>query len=147
MVRCTWSASFLRCSRSPTATTYLPTQFGIKIVTATYYSSDCKNSLQAVINRTRQAVVSANVQCIIPYNLMHISSSSPELLTCFISHDLKIQDDGSRHLVLSGWEFDHSGVLIVWNLCSVPNLVQISVIVTEIDALMLKTFIWWRHGN
>ena len=31
----------------------------------------------------------------------------------FISHDLKIQDDGSRHLVFSGWEFDHSGVLIV----------------------------------
>jgi len=27
----------------------------------------------------------------------------------------------------------------VWNLRSVPNLVQISVIVTEIDALMLKT--------
>ena len=68
---------------------------------------------------------------------MHISSSSPELLTFFfISHDLKIQDDGSRHLVfsVSGWEFDHSGVLIVWHLCSVPNLVQTSVIVTEIDA-------------
>ena len=28
-----------------------------------------------------------------------------------------------------------------------PNLVQISVIVTEIDAHMLKTFIWWRHAN
>ena len=28
-----------------------------------------------------------------------------------------------------------------FNLRSVPNLVQISVIVTEIDALMLKTFI------
>ena len=35
----------------------------------------------------------------------------------------------------------HSDVLIVWHLCSVPNLVQISVIVTEIDALILKTFI------
>jgi len=32
------------------------------------------------------------------------------------------------------YEFDHSGVLIVWYLSSVPNLVQISVIVTEIDA-------------
>jgi len=31
--------------------------------------------------------------------------------------------------------------LIVWYLCSVPNLVQISVIVTEIDADMLQTFI------
>ena len=36
-----WSASFLRCSRSRTATT----KFGIKVVTATYYSSDCENSL------------------------------------------------------------------------------------------------------
>jgi len=32
-------------------------------------------------------------------------------------------------------EFGHSGVLIVWYLCSVPNLAQISVTVTEIDAL------------
>jgi len=31
--------------------------------------------------------------------------------------------------------------LTVWYLCSVPNLVQIYVIVTEIDALMLLTFI------
>ena len=38
---CTWSASFLRCSRSPTAIT----KFGIKGVTATYYSSDCEKSL------------------------------------------------------------------------------------------------------
>jgi len=38
-------------------------------------------------------------------------------------------------------EFGHSGMLIVWYLCSVPNLVQISVIVTEIDALILQTFI------
>jgi len=31
--------------------------------------------------------------------------------------------------------------LIVWYLISVPNLVQIYVIVTEIDALMILTFI------
>ena len=37
--------------------------------------------------------------------------------------------------------FGHSGVLIVWYLCSVRNLVQISVIVTEIDALSLQKFI------
>ena len=37
-------------------------------------------------------------------------------------------------------EFGYSGVLIVWYLCSVPNLVQISVTVTEIDALILQTF-------
>jgi len=38
-------------------------------------------------------------------------------------------------------EFDLSCVLLVWYLCSVPKLVQISVIVTEINALMLQTFI------
>ena len=27
------------------------------------------------------------------------------------------------------------------------KMVQISVIVTEIDAHMLQTFIWWRHTN
>jgi len=44
-------------------------------------------------------------------------------------------------LVFMLCEFGHSDVLIVWHLCSVLNLVQISVIVTEIDALMFKTFI------
>ena len=32
-------------------------------------------------------------------------------------------------------------------LSFVPTLVQISVIVIEIDALILQTFIWWRHTN
>jgi len=41
--------------------------------------------------------------------------------------------------IFSLWEFGHSGVLIVWYLCYVPNLVQISVIVTEIDTYMLQT--------
>jgi len=49
--------------------------------------------------------------------------------------------------VFSICEFGHSGVLIVWYLCSVPTLVKISVIVTEIDAHMLQSFIWWRHAN
>ena len=44
-------------------------------------------------------------------------------------------------------EFGHSGVLIVWYLCCVPNLVQISVTVTEIDALILQTLIRWLHAN
>jgi len=35
--------------------------------------------------------------------------------------------------IFSLCEFGHSGVLIMWYLCSVPNLVQISVIFTEID--------------
>ena len=74
--------------------------------------------------------------------MMQISPSIPELLTFFfISHNLKIQVGGSQHLVFLGCEFDHSGVLTVWYLRSVPNLVQVSVIVIEIDALMLKTFI------
>ena len=38
-------------------------------------------------------------------------------------------------------EFDHSGVLIVWYLCSVPNLVQICALITERDTLTLQTFI------
>jgi len=38
-------------------------------------------------------------------------------------------------------EFDHLGVLTVWYLCSVPNWVNIPALVTEIDALMLQTFI------
>ena len=49
--------------------------------------------------------------------------------------------------IFSLCEFGHSGVLAVWYLCSVPNVVQISVIVTEIDTHMLQTFIWWRHAN
>jgi len=80
---------------------------------------------------------------------MHISLSSPELLKFFFSHNLKIQDGGNRHLGFSGFildflglcEFGHSGVLMVWYLCSVPNLVQISAIVIEIDALIFQTFI------
>ena len=38
-------------------------------------------------------------------------------------------------------EFGYSGVLTVWYLCTVPNLVKIYALVTEIDALMLQTFI------
>jgi len=50
-----------------------------------------------------------------------------------VRHFSEIQDGGR--------EFGHSGVLIVWYLCCVAHLVQISVIVTEIDALVLQTFI------
>ena len=39
-------------------------------------------------------------------------------------------------------------MLIVWYLCSVPNLVQISVIVTEIDARELTSgFEFWSCGH
>ena len=38
-------------------------------------------------------------------------------------------------------EFGYSGVLTVWYLCSVPNWVKIYALATDIDALMLQTFI------
>ena len=64
---------------------------------------------------------------------IYLYLSSPELLTFFQN---------------SRWrpcEFGHSGVLIVWYLCSVRSLVQISVIVTEIVGLMLQTLIHHHH--
>ena len=72
-----------------------------------------------------------------------ISLSSPKLSTFF---------PNSRWRPPPSWifslcEFGHSCVLIVWYLCSVPNLVQIPVIVTEIDAHMLRNLFWWRHAN
>ena len=73
----------------------------------------------------------------LPINLMQIYLSSPELLTIF-------RNPGWRQppsWIFSLCEFGHSGVLTVWYLWSVPNLVQIYVIVTEIDALMFLTFI------
>ena len=66
----------------------------------------------------------------LPINFCANSSlSNSELLTFS-----EIQDGDRRHLGFSVCQFGHSGVLVVWYLCSVPNLVQISVIVTEIDA-------------
>jgi len=72
-----------------------------------------------------------------------ISLSSPKLLTFFRNSRWRPPPSW----IFSLCEFGHSGVLVVWYLCSVPNLVQISVIVTEIDAHLLQTFIWWRHAN
>ena len=73
----------------------------------------------------------------------NISLSSPELLAFFRN---------SRWRPPPSWifrlcEFGYSGVLTAWYLCSVPNWVKIYALVTEIDALMLQTFIWWRHAN
>ena len=62
-------------------------------------------------------------------------------------HFSKIKDGGRRHLGFSIYVNLAIPALIVYYLCSVPNLVQMSVIVTEIDAHMLQTFIWWRHAN
>ena len=72
-----------------------------------------------------------------------ISLSSPELLLFFRNSRWRPQPSWIFRLC----EFGHSGVLIVWYLCSVPNLGQIFVIVTEIDTFMFLAFIWWRHVN
>jgi len=57
-------------------------------------------------------------------------------------HFSEFQDGGRRHVGFSSYgNLEHSGVLIMWRLSCVPNMVQ------EIDALMLQTFIWWRHAN
>ena len=74
------------------------------------------------------------------YFFFKISLSSPKLLTFFRNSRWR----PSPSWIFSLYEFGHSSVLVVWYLCCVPNLVQISVIVTEIDAHMLQTFIWWR---
>ena len=66
-----------------------------------------------------------------------ISLSSPKLLTFFRNSRWRPPPSW----IFSSCKFGQSGVLLVWYLCSVPNLVQISVIVTEIDAHMLQTFI------
>ena len=69
--------------------------------------------------------------------------SSPKLLTFFRNSRWR----PTPSWIFSLCKFGHSVVLVVWYLCSVSNLVQISLIVTEIDAHMLQTFIWWRHAN
>jgi len=69
---------------------------------------------------------------------MQIFLSSPELLTFIFSHNLKIQDGDDRHLGVSGYV---NLTIPAWYLSSVPNLVQLCVIVTEIDALTILTFI------
>jgi len=85
-------------------------------------------------------VISAWPWCIFPYNLVQISLSSAELLTFFRN---------SRWRPQSSWiftlcEFGHTSVYIVWYLCSVPNFVQISVVVTEmLHAEMHRCF---RHS-
>ena len=142
---------------APVTQQALSTKFGtgIKVVTATYCSSDCKNSLygNSLYYRTSRDQ---------PYKLLYklMSSALFRKIWCvylhpvrsywhfFISHNLKIQNGGSRHLAFWGCEFDHSLQRVdsvKFEICT--KFCSNNVIVTEIDALMLKTFIWWRHGN
>jgi len=75
-------------------------------------------------------VISAWSWCIFHIIWCKISLSSPKLLTFFRNPRWRP--------IFSLCEFDHTNVLIVQYLCSVLNLLQISVIVTEIDAHMLQ---------
>ena len=124
----------------------LPTKFGIKVVTATYCSLDCKNSLYYRTSRDQ------------PHKLLYklMSSALFRKIWCIYLYPVRrywhfseIQDGGRRHLawIFRLCEFGYSDVLKVWYLCSVPNWVKIYALVTEIDVLMLQTFIWWRHAN
>jgi len=65
-----------------------------------------------------------------------ISLSSPKLLTFFRNPRWRPPPS----LIFSLCEFGHSGVLIVWYLCSIPNFVQISVIVTEMHICFRPSF-------
>jgi len=79
---------------------------------------------------------------------------SPELLTFLWNSRWRLPPSW----IISWCEFGHSGVLIVWYLCSVQNLVQISVIVTDrhtyASDLHLMTsrqwtsgFVFWKRGH
>ena len=66
----------------------------------------------------------------LPIKFDAMSLSSPELLTFFRNWRWRPPPS----LISRLCEFGHPYVLIMWYLCFVPNLVQISDIVTEIDA-------------
>jgi len=73
----------------------------------------------------------------LPINFVQIALSNSELMTFS-----EIQNGGHRHIGFSSHvNLAHSVMLKVWCLSSISNLLQISVIVTEIDALILYTFI------
>ena len=80
-----------------------------------------------------------------------ISMTSADILTQFGTehkyHTVNTPEWPNSHNLFRLCKFGHSGVVTVWYLCSVPNWVKISALVTEIDALMLQTLIWWRHAN
>jgi len=58
---------------------------------------------------------------------------------------IEIQDGGRRHLGFS--VYVNLAIPACWQCCYVPNLVQIPALVTEIDAHMPQTSIWWRHAK
>ena len=77
-------------------------------------------------------IISASPWCIFPYNLVQIFY--PVWSYWHFFRNSRWRPPPSW--IFSLCEFSHSGVLMVWFLSSVPNLVQLSVVVTEIDALV-----------
>ena len=76
----------------------LPAKFGIKVVTATYYSSDCKNSLYyrtsrdqpyKLLSKLMSSALFRKIWCIYPYPVR-------SYWHFFISHNLKIQNGNSN---------------------------------------------------
>ena len=85
------------------------TKFGTKVVIATYYRSDCNNNLYYRTSHDHGLYGSTSC-CIISQYPVHYPVkfdadifSQSELLTFFFSHNLKIQNGGSRHLGFSGY--------------------------------------------
>ena len=80
-------------------------------------------------------VISAWPWCIFPYNLMQDIFLQSKVIDIFF----EIQDGGRRHLGFSVYvNLAIPALLTVCYLCSVPNLVQIIVIVTEINAHLFR---------
>jgi len=71
-------------------------------------------------------VISARLWCVFHKICCGKILSSPELLTFFWNSKWQ-----QPSWIFRLCEFGHSGMLMAWYLCFVPNMVQISVIVTE----------------
>jgi len=118
--------------------------FGTKVLPATYYRSHCGNSLYYRTSRDHElyTLLYNLSQCPVHYPVkfdadIFIQSG---VIDVFLFTYLKSKMAAAAIWIFRLCEFGYSGVMILWYLCSVPNLVRIYVIVTEIDALMLLTF-------
>jgi len=79
------------------------TKFGTKVVTATYYRSDCENSLYYRTRRDHGCCIS---QCPVRYPVKfdaYIFYQVRSYWHFLFSHNLKIQDGGGRHFGFSGY--------------------------------------------
>ena len=80
-------------SGAPVAQT-ATTKFGTKVITATYYRSDCDHGLYGSASC---CISQCPVHYPIKFDALNIMGS-PKLVTFFFSHNLKIQDSGGCHL-------------------------------------------------